>query len=216
MGLAALSFHFHTRLTEVGEKVVETERKIVAESSERKSLESEVRRMLELYEIIGNEMAVQDQHLSDVLTAALKNEEEQNSRNRELLQEVQQNVERLGSALEDEVTSRNQAFERMNASVTELTEEIRQHNERLGTLLAQVDELGKRMTAEVERLEKAEEQVRDRLGQVAEERAESLRNLELGLDKNHGWLQNQIDTLSRRVDDLHHSLGILESRLRPD
>jgi chromosome segregation ATPase len=214
-GFAGLGVFVDYRVGEVSEEIALLERRLLVGESERVQLRNELARALDLYELVGSELAAKDQEFSAALGRAVVAKDQEIAHTREVLDEVRRSAERLASKLDEESRRRDGELSRIEATVRESRELIGSMEESFAGLTSRIDTAGKELRTEIGRLDEALGKYRKSLDERSDEREERIASLEGRMATDLGWMQGELQRVRRQLDDLNHTVGRLEA-LRPE
>jgi chromosome segregation ATPase len=214
-GFAGLAAFVDYRVGDVSEEIASLERRLLVGETERRQLRSELARTLDLYEMVGSELAAKDEEFSTALGRAVVAKDEEIARTREVLDEVRQSVDRLAPALDEENRRRVAELARVEQAVRESRASIGAMEVSFEGLAGRIDTVGRELRAEIGRLDKALGEYRKALDDRDEAREEKVASLDGRMATELGWMQGELQRVRRQVDDLNHAVGRLEAR-RPE
>lgn len=210
--LTGAGFWLVQRQDQLAGRLAMAEESLIRERSARQSLETELQRARELYELVGSELSTRDEEFSKVLTRAVSGREVQVAEVRRGLEELASTVVGLREQMGEfgRVSARLEAD--AAAGADRLDGSIREMREELTALRSKLEDSAEGLRKQIEGLPQPVPVDRQWILELDAAQAKRLSDFERQVTDDVGWIKAEIDRLRRETDNLNHQVNRLEAR----
>lgn len=213
IGLAAGgTLYLSSEIEELSSRVGQAEQALRQEEAARRGLEREVRRALELYQLVGSELADKNEEFSSVLARAMVSKDTEIAENRRLINGLMESLESVRISLGTRLEVGRIETQDLSQKLAELSTSVQLTDQRLQGIDRSI--LLMRREAEDSAQDEPDPEIPDKdwiLAQKDEVRRQ-VEGLEAALEADLTWIRGEIERLRRETDDLGHSVSRLETR----
>lgn len=186
------------------------------EQFERQRAEDQVQRMLDLYSLVGAQLAEQGEDFSEVLHRSLVRRDEALEEIRSSLRSLGERLDEVRRLTEQSDTARREFQEQITAALEAVGGNVEAQHRRLEGLETSLDQLARQLVDQETNADQRLSELRRELDEHLQALATRLQQIEQGARENLAWAQSEVGRLDRRIDELSHRLSRLEAQRRDE